>query len=48
MANMTRAGSPTLPVTAAHPTSTGAAPAAPPMTILLGVARFSQIVYTNT
>ena len=32
------------PVTAAQPTSGGTAPAAPPMTMFCGVARFSQSV----
>ena len=32
------------PVTAAHPTSTGTAPAAPPMTMFWVLVRFSQIV----
>ena len=31
-------------VTAAHPTSTGAAPAAPPITMFCGVERLSHIV----
>ena len=35
-------------VTAAQPTSTGTAPAAPPMTMLCVLVRFSQIVYTPT
>ena len=33
-----------LPVTAAQPTSTGTAPAAPPMTMFWVDVRFSQIV----
>ena len=32
------------PVTAAHPTSGGSAPASPPMTIFCGVVRFKRIV----
>ena len=36
------------PVTAAQPTSTGTAPAAPPITMFCGLRGFSQIVYTNT
>ena len=32
----------------AQPTSTGTAPAAPPITMLLVDERLSQIVYTNT
>ena len=35
-------------VTADQPMSTGAAPAAPPMTMLLFEVRFSHSVYTNT
>ncbi len=31
-------------LTAAHPTSTGTAPAAPPMTMFCVLVRFSQIV----
>jgi len=34
----------TPPVTAAHPTMGGKAPAAPPMTMFCGVLRFSHIV----
>ena len=37
-----------LPVTEAQPTSTGTAPAAPPITMLLVDERLSQSVYTNT
>ena len=37
-----------LNVTAAQPTSTGTAPAAPPITMFCGLRGFSQIVYTNT
>ena len=36
------------PVTAAHPTSGGTAPAAPPITMFCGVRRFSHTVYTST
>ena len=46
--NSTTAGQSSEPVTAAHPTSTGTAPAAPPMTMLWVLVRFSQIVYTPT
>ena len=35
-------------VTAAQPTSTGTAPAAPPMTMFWLEVRFSHRVYTNT
>ena len=42
MAKRMRAGRPTLLVTAAHPTSGGMAPAAPPMTMFCGVVRFSH------
>ena len=42
--NRTTAGQPTVPVTAAHPTRTGTAPAAPPMTMFCGDRRFSQTV----
>ena len=35
-------------MTAAHPTRTGTAPAAPPITMFCTVRGFSQIVYTNT
>jgi hypothetical protein len=44
MANITQAGSPTRPVTAAQPTRTGTAPAAPPMTMFWAVERFSHSV----
>ena len=37
-----------LPVTAAQPTRTGTAPAAPPITMFCVDVRFSQSVYTNT
>ena len=43
-ANSTAAGQLTVPVTAAQPTSTGKQPAAPPMTMLDAVRRFSPIV----
>jgi hypothetical protein len=33
-----------VPVTAAHATSTGTQPAAPPMTMFCGVLRFSHMV----
>ncbi len=36
----------TLPVKATRPSTGGAAPAAPPMTMFCGVARFSHSVYT--
>ena len=42
--NITQAGRPTRPVTAAQPTSTGTAPAAPPMTMFWAVVRFSHMV----
>ena len=48
MAKSTHAGAATSPVTAAQPTSTGTAPAAPPMTMFCGLRGLSQIVYTNT
>ena len=48
IANKTQAGSPTVPVTAAHPTSAGTAPAAPPITMFCVLVRFNHIVYTNT
>ena len=35
-------------VTAAQPTSTGTAPAAPPITMFCELRRLSQIVYTKT
>ena len=38
----------TEPLAAAHPTSGGTAPAAPPMTMFCGVRRFNHAVYTNT
>ena len=43
-ANRTTAGRPTVPVTADQPTSTGKQPAAPPMTMLDAVRRFSPSV----
>ena len=48
MANSTTGAQSRLLVTAAHPTSTGTAPAAPPMTMLLVDDRLSHSVYTNT
>ena len=48
IANNTHAGAATSPVTAAQPTSTGTAPAAPPITMFCGLLGFSQIVYTKT
>ena len=44
IANKIHAGSAREPVTAAHPTSAGAAPAAPPITMFCVVERFSHIV----
>ena len=44
IANSTHAASPTVPVTAAQPTSGGTAPAAPPITMFCGVVRLSHIV----
>ena len=44
MANSTTGAQLSLPVTAAQPTSTGTAPAAPPMTMFCDERRFSQIV----
>src|SRR5438067_541182 len=48
MANSTQAGASSVPVTAAQPTSTGTAPAAPPITMFWGLRGLSQIVYTKT
>ena len=48
MAKRIHAGAATVPVTAAHPTSTGTAPAAPPITMFWGLRGLSQMVYTNT
>ncbi len=48
MANSTQAGAASVPVTAAQPTSTGTAPAAPPITMFCGLRGLSQIVYTKT
>ena len=48
IANAIHASSESVPVTAAQPTSTGAAPAAPPMTMFWADDRFSHSVYTNT
>ena len=45
---MTHAATDSDPVTEAHPTSAGTAPAAPPMTMFCGLRGFNQIVYTNT
>ena len=42
-ANMIQGSRASEPVTAAQPTSTGTAPAAPPMTMFHGVDRFSHI-----
>ncbi len=44
MANSTSAAASIVPVTAAHPTSTGTAPAAPPMTMFCLDVRFSHNV----
>jgi hypothetical protein len=44
MANSTTGGHESVPVTAAHPTSTGTAPAAPPMTMFWVERRFSHNV----
>ena len=44
MANRTHAGAASEPVTAAQPTSTGTAPAAPPITMFCGLRGFNQIV----
>jgi hypothetical protein len=44
IANSTSAGSSTLPVTADHPTSTGTAPAAPPITMFWVERRLSPRV----
>ena len=44
MANISHAGAASEPVTAAHPTSTGTAPAAPPMTMFWSLRGFSQSV----
>ena len=42
--NRTTGGQARLPVTAAHPTRTGTAPAAPPITMFWVEVRLSQIV----
>ena len=42
--NRTIGAQPSEPVTAAQPTSTGTAPAAPPMTMFWRLVRFSQRV----
>ena len=44
MANSTTGAQLSLPVTAAHPTSTGTAPAAPPMTMFCDDRRFNHSV----
>ena len=44
IANKIQAGAASVPVTAAHPTSAGTAPAAPPITMFCVVVRFSHIV----
>ena len=44
MANSTRAGTSTRPVTAAQATSTGTQPAAPPITMFWGVVLLSHRV----
>ncbi len=44
IANSTHAGHASVPVTAAHPTSAGTAPAAPPITMFCVVVRLSHIV----
>ena len=44
IANKIKAGAESVPVTAAHPTSAGTAPAAPPITMFCVVVRFSHIV----
>ena len=43
-ANITSAGQPTVPVTAAHPMTTGMHPAAPPHTMFCEVRRLSSSV----
>ena len=48
MRNSASGSSPISPVAAAHPITGGSAPAAPPMTMFCGVARFSHAVYTTT
>ncbi len=48
MANRTTGAQSRVPVTELHPISTGAAPAAPPITMLRVEVRFSQRVYTKT
>ena len=47
-ANMTTGAHARLFVTAAQPTRTGTAPAAPPMTMFCDERRFSHSVYTKT
>jgi hypothetical protein len=46
--NMTSAGHPIVPVTAAQPMTTGMQPAAPPHTMFCEVRRLSSNVYTST
>jgi hypothetical protein len=48
IANRIHGASDSPPVTAAHPTSTGTAPAAPPITMFCVVVRLSISVYTST
>ena len=48
MANITTGVHDRLSVTAAHPTRTGTAPAAPPMTMFWLLVRLSHSVYTKT
>jgi hypothetical protein len=48
MAKRMTGGHASCPVTAVQPISTGIAPAAPPMTMLLLDVRLSHSVYTNT
>ncbi len=48
MAKSTTGGQSSVLVTADQPTSTGTAPAAPPMTMLAVELRFSQRLYTKT
>ena len=48
IAKSASAGTVRLPVAAAHPTSGGTAPAAPPITMFCGVERLSTRVYTTT
>ena len=48
MTNSTNGAHASEPVTAAQPTSTGTAPAAPPITMFCRDVRFSHSVYTKT